>query len=289
MAARQPFTTLCQQLARRSQYARVDLHIHTTFSDGTYTPAEVVDLAKRSGLPALAITDHDTIAGIEPARKAAVDKLEVIAGVEITCQFRDKPLHLLGYFFREDDSGLADLLKRIHDHRRQRFGEMVERLGRHGIKLNVASLDANGEITTLGRRHLADLLVSAGRAGTVREAFYRYLGDDGPVAVPHLAVPVADAIAVVHAAGGVAAWAHPPYDCTREDLLALREQGLQAVEADFPRCKAGRSRELRAWAKELGLAITGGSDCHGPGNGLRGVGSGGITLAELGVIRCMAS
>jgi predicted metal-dependent phosphoesterase TrpH len=281
MAARQPFTNLCQQLARRSQNARVDLHIHTTFSDGTYTPAQVVDLAKRSGLPALAITDHDTLAGIEPARQAANNKLEVITGVEITCQFQDEPFHLLGYYFRQEDIALSSLLRRIHEHRRQRFMEMIERLGKRGIQLNWNEPTENGR--TLGRRHLAEMLVQAGQAGTVREAFLRFLGDDGPVVVPHLAVPVAEAIAVVRGAGGVAAWAHPPYDCTREALLALRDFGLQAVEVDFPNCRPSRARELRAWAHDLGLAVTGGSDCHGPG--LHSVGSGGITVEELTKIR----
>jgi predicted metal-dependent phosphoesterase TrpH len=284
MAARQPFTALCQQLARRSLCARVDLHIHTTFSDGTYTPAEVVDLARRCGLPAVAITDHDTVAGIEPARQAARDVLEVIPGVEITCQFQGQPCHLLGYFFRQDDKSLSDLLKRIHDHRRQRFREMRDRLGKLGVKLAGPELEAKH--ITLGRRHLADMLVNKGHAGSVREAFLRYLGDGGPVAVPHLAVPVAEAIAVLRGGGGVAAWAHPPYDCTKESLFALREKGLQAVEVDFPSCRPSRSKELRVWAKELGLAVTGGSDCHGPG--LHSVGSGGITVEELTRIREIA-
>ena len=284
MAARQPFTTLCQQLARRRLSARVDLHIHTTFSDGAYTPAEVVDLARRSGLPALAITDHDTIAGIEPARGAAKDWLEIISGVEITCQFQNEPFHLLGYFFREENQSLSELLNRIHEHRRQRFGEMMERLGKLGIRLPAGALPEQPHCA-MGRRHLAELLVKAGQAGTVREAFFRYLRDEGPVAVPHLAVPIAQAIAVLRGAGGVAAWAHPPYDCTRESLLLLRQLGLQAVEVDFPSCRPGQSKELRNWARELRLLITGGSDCHGPG--LRSVGSGGISMAELENLREM--
>jgi 3',5'-nucleoside bisphosphate phosphatase len=283
MAARQPFTALCQQLARRRLSARVDLHVHTTFSDGTYTPAEVVDLARRSGLPALAITDHDTIAGIEPARQAANGTLEVIAGVEITCQFQDEPFHLLGYFFRQEDQSLSKFLKRIHDHRRQRFGEMIERLGKLGMNLPSDEMHQQPSAGTLGRRHLAELLVKAGQAGTVREAFFRFLSDHGPVAVPHLAVPVADAIAVVRGAGGVAAWAHPPYDCTKESLQALRELGSQAVEVAFPSCRPGRSKQLRTWANDLGMAATCGSDCHGPG--LYSVGSCGITLGELDKIR----
>jgi predicted metal-dependent phosphoesterase TrpH len=207
--------------------------------------------------------------------------LEVIAGVEITCQFQGEPCHALGYFFRQEDKALSDLLKRIHDHRRRRFREMLERLGKLGIELAAPELEAKH--ITLGRRHLAEMLVNKGHAGSVREAFLRYLGDGGRVAVPHLAVPVAEAIAILREAGGVAAWAHPPYDCTREDLLVLRDQGLQAVEVDFPSCRPGRSRELRAWAKELNLLITGGSDCHGPG--LNSIGSGGVTLDELHKMR----
>src|SRR5262249_46519401 len=151
--------------------------------------ADVVDLARRSGLPALAITDHDTIAGIEPARQAAKDRLEIISGVEITCQFKDEPFHLLGYFFRQEDHSLSELLKRIQDHRRQRFGEMIERLGKLGIRMPAQAVLEQCHYA-LGRRHLAELLVKAERAGTVREAFFRYLRDAGPVAVPHLAVPV---------------------------------------------------------------------------------------------------
>src|SRR5262249_26371827 len=107
MPAQQPFTRLCQTLARPRQWGRVDLHTHTVHSDGSYTPAEIVDLARRSGLPALAITDHDTLDGIAPARAAARDAIEIVPGVEITARFRGRELHLLGYFFREDDTPLC--------------------------------------------------------------------------------------------------------------------------------------------------------------------------------------
>ena len=277
MTARQPFTTLCQQLARRRLCARVDLHIHTTCSDGAYTPAEVVDLARRSGMPALAITDHDTIDGIVPARRAAASALEVIAGVELTAQYRGKSFHLLGYFFRLDDPSLVAALERQRQCRLERYRDLLEQLRKRGIQLEDGDLKRSN---TLGRRHLAELLVKAGKARTVRDAFIHYLKDGG---VPLFGLPVADAIQSVRAAGGVAAWAHPPYDCTREDLLGLRDLGLQAVEVDYPSCRPGLARELRSWARELGLAITGGSDCHGPGP--RAPGAGGITVEELERLR----
>src|SRR5215467_13915430 len=113
MPARQPFTALCQLAARGRHAGRADLHLHTTHSDGSYTPAEVVDLARRSGLAAIAVTDHDTTSGVAEARAAAADGPEVIAGVEITAEHQGRELHLLGYFVRGDDAALAAALERL--------------------------------------------------------------------------------------------------------------------------------------------------------------------------------
>src|SRR4051812_24579280 len=129
MPAHQPFTTLCQIAARSPNNGRADLHVHTTFSDGTYTPAQVVDLARRSGLAAVAITDHDTTAGVGPALAAAAGTgVEVVPGVEITAEHRERELHLLAYFVRTGDTALATALQRICDHRVGRFHDMVDRL-----------------------------------------------------------------------------------------------------------------------------------------------------------------
>ena len=129
----------------------------------------------------------------------------------------------------------------------------------------------------------------ARRVGSVREAFARYLKDDGRASVPKLRLPVAEAIALVRGAGGVAAWAHPSYDCTRETLAELRRLGLGAVEAEYPTTRPTRVRELRGLARELGLAVTGGSDCHGPDQPRRGVGACGISAEELDALRRMAT
>src|SRR5262249_6613457 len=128
MPARQPFTVLCQTIARERRSRWVDLHAHTTCSDGLYTPAQVVDLAGRSGLAAMAITDHDTLDGIAPARAAAKRDLEVIAGVEISAADNGREVHLLGYFVRPEDAALTAALERLSTHRTGRFWEMVERL-----------------------------------------------------------------------------------------------------------------------------------------------------------------
>jgi predicted metal-dependent phosphoesterase TrpH len=285
MPSGQPFTALCQALARSRAGGRADLHLHTTHSDGTYTPEQVVELARRSGLAAIAITDHDTTSGVGPAQAAAIGfGVEVVPGVEITAEYRGRELHLLGFFFRLDDTPLNAALKRLRQHRVGRFRDMVERLHQRGISL--PDVEPAFE-TAWGRRHLAALLVQVGRVGSVREAFQRYLGDDGRIAVDKLRLPVAEAIALVRGAGGVAAWAHPFYDDTRTELLRLRELGLQAVEVDYPAHKPGWIKLLRAWAGEIGLAVTGGSDCHGPGR--RGPGTCGVTGRELDEIRQLAS
>ena len=284
MPRRQPFTTLCQVLARSS---RADLHVHTTCSDGTYTPAQVVELARRSGLSAVAITDHDTLAGIAPAR-AAARSVEVVPGVEITAEHHGHIVHLLGYFFDAENVALNDALAGLRMRRAERFREMVERLRGCGVSLDEEEVRAQANAAVPGRRQLATLLVRAGKAGTVREAFTRYLGDFGPATVRSPALPVAEAIALVCAAGGVAALAHPSYDeGTRQQLIDLRTLGLQAVEVDFPACPGGKQRLLRALAAELGLAVTGGSDCHGPEPVRRTVGTYGVTPQELEALRLL--
>jgi predicted metal-dependent phosphoesterase TrpH len=288
MPARQPFTALCQLAARGPYTGRVDLHVHTTYSDGTYTPAQVVDLARRAGLAALAITDHDTLGGVPAARDAALGStLEIVSGVEITTEHRQRELHLLAYFIALDHVGLSTALEEVRRHRVERFREMIERLRGRGVSLQEEEQRVPGSPEALGRRHLAEMLVRARRVASVREAFARYLGDRGGVAVPKKRLPVTEALALVRAAGGVAAWAHPPYDCTQEDLAELQAHGLGAVEVEYPDVRRSRVLELRGWTEQLGLAVTGGSDCHGPGR--RGVGSCTVSATEFARLRQMVS
>jgi predicted metal-dependent phosphoesterase TrpH len=157
------------------------------------------------------------------------------------------------------------------------------------VSLSPEELGGCGAGSSLGRRHLAALLVKTRRVDTVREAFARYLGDRGRVAVPKLRLPVADAVALVRAAGGIAAWAHPAHECTRERLHALRALGLQAVEAEYPSHRPSLTRTLRQRAAELGLAVTGGSDCHGPGPPRRSIGASGVSVTELATLRELAN
>jgi predicted metal-dependent phosphoesterase TrpH len=290
MPAGQPFTRLCQQLAQlRSEAQRADLHLHTCHSDGDWTPEEVVNRAGARGLGAIAITDHDTCSAIPAARAAASRSglaLEVIAGVEVTCAYRGQELHLLGYFLDPDEPALAAALAGLRQQRRDRFLEMSSRLVRVDLAVDQSELQAQLDSDqALGRRNLATMLVRAGKAATVGEAFAHYLHDGGPVDVPKQGLPVASALALVHAAGGVCSWAHPPQDIDMEQVNELRGLGLDALEAVYPTFTSARSRRLRDLAREAGLAITGGSDCHGPLPVSRAIGSWGLRRAELEALR----
>ncbi len=168
-----PFTQLCRQWTILRSRRGADLHTHTTFSDGTYTPASLVERAIAAGLPAIAITDHDTTAAIEPARAVAAGRIEVIAGVEITAEFRGRELHLLGYFIEPDDV-LDAALGELRAARRTRLLEMARRLRTLGVSLEdeVAALP---DEVSLGRRHLAALLIRHGHARSLHNAFTRWL------------------------------------------------------------------------------------------------------------------
>jgi predicted metal-dependent phosphoesterase TrpH len=286
MPAGQPFTALCRHAAASPATGRVDLHLHTTYSDGLYTPRQVVDIARRSGLSAIALTDHDTMGGLAEAQAASLGAdLEVVCGVEISAELDGRELHLLGYFCDSEYKPLLDALERLARHRADRFNEMVERLRVCGVEFADAELPATVGAETLGRRHLAELLVKTRRAGTVREAFLRYLSDGGKIAVPKACLPVREAIALVRASGGAAGWAHPSYDCTEDSLRRLRDMGLGALEVVYPAHRASRERQLRDLANRLELAVTGGSDCHGPEPAGRCIGTCTIHRSELEVLR----
>ena len=217
---------------------------------------------------------------MQAAREAAGDSLEVIAGVEITTEHRGRELHLLAYFVELGDEPLEAALLDVRQGRAVRFRVMIERLRECGVSVEEETAAVP---EALGRRHLAEMLVRQGKVGSVREAFARFLADGGRAAAPKKRLPVAEAIALVRQAGGVAAWAHPAYDGTQECLTELAHLGLGAVEVEYPQAGRGRVQELRLWAAALGLAVTGGSDCHGPGR--RGIGARTISDQELDQLR----
>lgn len=285
----QPFTALCQLAARLSEPRVADLHVHTTASDGDYTPSQVVALARQARLKAVAITDHDTLAGIGPAVEAAGSALEVIPGVELSAEFGGREVHILGYFVRPDDRRLTEHLGSVCDRRRERFRAFIERLTATGIVFpdGLAELEAQRS-TSLGRRHLAGLLVRTGAARSRYGAFQRFLLPITPDVPANHLTPAAEVVRLVRDAGGVCSLAHPPEADEEALLTGLRGLGLLAVEAVFPAASATRTERLRRLARKLGLAVTGGSDCHGPEVAGRAVGARGVSCAELDALRHLA-
>lgn len=243
----------------------VDLHVHTTASDGTFQPQEAVAYAAGVGLGAIAITDHDTLAAIPKAREAGETLgVEIISGVELGCDFGHRELHLLGYLFREDDPQFLEKLAHLAQARTQRGQEMVRRLNKLGLPLpweDVATLAGDG---TVGRLHLARALVLGGWAKSHSEAFAKYLNRDKPAYVPRMRLGPAEAIELIHLAGGVAILAHPKLINSDKLIPGLVDSGLDGLEVYHTRHSWQDVAKYRKMAQELGLIITGGSDCHGP-------------------------
>ncbi|MCI0701866.1 MAG: PHP domain-containing protein [Planctomycetia bacterium] len=286
MPRRDPFTLLCGHLARLGPAPRADLHIHTTASDGDYTPSQVVALARQAGLCAIAITDHDTLAGVEEARSSIGDELEVIPGVEISSRFANREVHLLGYFVRTDHEELNATLSAVCDQRRERFRTFVSLLRARGGSLpeDRAALVEQASVS-LGRRHVAELLVACRAVKTRHEAFTRFLNPLMKQVPSKKLLPVEEAIQLVHAAGGVTSLAHPSADFTDDQFAELRGFGLDALEAVYPWGRHSPATRFRELAARFGLLITGGSDCHGPEPAHRRIGSHAITSDELSALR----
>lgn len=251
---------------------RVDLHAHTTASDGTLSPAELVHLANAIGLEALAITDHDNLAGLAPAREAAEGSaLEIVPGVELSIATGEGQLHMLGYFVDATDARLLATLAEVRGARGPRAEAIVAKLVALGMPLTMddvrrqAAVDANPD-KAIGRPHVAAAMIALGHVASVQEAFDRWLAEGRPAHVPKRTLTAEEGIRAIRGAGGVAVLAHPftlPDASRRGTLERLARLGLGGVEIEYPRHDAALRATLRAWARELDLVETGGSDFHG--------------------------
>lgn len=254
---------------------RIDLHSHSNASDGTEEPAQVVRNARAAGLDVLALTDHDTVAGIGAAAGSLPAGLTLVPGMELSCRRDGKSIHVLAYLFDPTDADLMGECERIRTAREQRARLMVARLIELGVPLSwedVAELAADGVV---GRPHIARAMAAAGVIGRPEDAFTSgWIAPDGRAHVTRYAPDPRDAVRMVRAAGGAAVLAHPKAE-TRggalgDDLIAeLARAGLFGIEVDHPQHDAATRGKLSALAAELGLAVTGGSDDHGELTGHR--------------------
>jgi hypothetical protein len=248
----------------------IDLHLHTTVSDGALEPHALVEAARQAGLTTIAVTDHDTLGAwpiVDPAARAA--GLDCLPGIEITAVLDGRDVHVLAYGVSPAAPALAAFLGAQRDDRRRRLLAMAERLSALGAPVDPELIaEASGAASTrsLGRPALARALVAAGLVRDVSEAFDRYLGEGRPAFVERGGPAPARVFDLVHAAGGVASIAHP-VKIGRDDLLrSFAADGLDAIEVYHPDHGAAATTRYRTMADALGLLVTGGSDYHGPGS-----------------------
>jgi 3',5'-nucleoside bisphosphate phosphatase len=257
----------------------IDLHVHSHFSDGTQSPTELVRLAAKSGVTALAITDHDTMDGVEEAFAAsAVYGVEVVPGLEVSVVHEKKALHILGYFMDSTNQELADALAIIQEARDRRNEKIIAKLQALGINATREELLEISGVGQTGRPHIAKLMMKHGLVRSIPQAFDEYLKKDGRAYVARFAYSAKEAIAFIDRAGGLAVLAHPiQVDKTLNSLETLlpvlKSYGLEGIESYYPSQSKKMRKKIRKFAEKYNLLLTGGSDYHGdirPGTRLAG-------------------
>lgn len=257
----------------------LDLHIHSTFSDGTLTPFQLVEMAKTKGLKAIALTDHDTTEGVAEAMSAGEHfEFEVLSGIEFGVIHKDTHFHLLGYGFDHSDSVLLAALGEIQANRQDRNIQMIKKLQGFGIAITFDEVAEKSQFGQTGRPHIAQVLVQKKLARSIDDAFARFLKRGAIAYVPRKVLGAKEAIDLIHGAGGIAVLAHPVTIATSIQNLVpllniLVDAGLDGVEAYYPIHSSKHRKHICSLADRYGLVVTGGSDYHGdirPGTTLAG-------------------
>ena len=239
-----------------------DLHTHTYFSDGTFSPQEVIALAKKEGLSCISITDHDSIDAYLsfPFQK---EDVELIPGIELTADLNNIEVHILGYLVDYQELWFQEKLREIRQERVSRLEEMCAKLSALGMPIRADEvLEFTGN-AAVGRLHLARMMVKKGFVSSAQEAFNRFIGDGRPAYVSRFRLKPGEAIALIRKAGGVAVLAHP-YSLANQELIpGFVQDGLMGLEAVYPEHTNSQVKRYKELAQKYGLLVTGGSDCHG--------------------------
>lgn len=243
----------------------IDLHMHSTFSDGVHTPTALVDIAVGKSLAAISLSDHDSVEGFsELASAARARGVEVISGVELSCEHKGRDLHVLGYGVETADGPLKAVLKHFRDVREERGIAIMEKLRTLGIHLDAEAVLAKAAGGALGRPHIAEALVEGGHVADFAEAFGRYIGENCPAYVEKYKMSPNEAVRHIHAAGGVALVAHPGFYLDDMDgFMELLGEGFDGIEVHHPHHNRGVITKLLEIARERDFLISGGSDFHG--------------------------
>jgi len=245
-----------------------DLHLHTNFSDGTYSPQELVAHARRHGFAAIALTDHDTVEGCAAAATACSEfEIEFIPGTELTAEQDGNELHILGYFIDTRNPRFLSEIAKFQLVRQNRIREMVARLNQVNVPLTAEAVFTLANCRAPGRPHVARALVEAGLCHNLDEAFERFLKKNRPAFVPKFKMSAADAINLIHQAGGVAVMAHPGLNRTDQVIPDMAEAGLDGIECFHTKHSTSMAEHYLEIADRFHLLVTGGSDCHGMSKG----------------------
>lgn len=248
---------------------RIDLHSHTTFSDGSFTPTELIALANQKNLDILSITDHDTTDGLPEAMEATKDlSLELIPGVELSSQFQNREMHILGYFINLTDPQFQARLEVLRSTRIERIRHILDRLHTLGIDISLTDVEECAGIGTIGRPHIAQVLLAKKHVTSIKDAFEQFLGSRGKAYVQRAVPEAREIIGWIIDAGGVPILAHPYWEgLNKEESIAacqtLAEQGLQGLEVFYGTFSARQISFNLGLARQFDLLMTGGSDFHG--------------------------
>lgn len=241
-----------------------DLHVHTNHSDSTFSPKTVVEYAKQKGLSCIAITDHDSVDGIEPAMRAARKlDLEIIPGVEMTVQEDGVEIHILGFFVDLKDTRFLKKLKKIRRNRVQRIYKIINKLKRYNVDIDPEEVFKLSGPGSVGRPHIAAVMEKKGYVSSIEEAFRRFLGDHRPCFEKHFEITAEEAISELKAAGAVTVYAHPHVMGGERFVVKLIKYGLEGIEAYHSEHSRSVARRYVEIATKHDLLVTGGSDCHG--------------------------
>lgn len=251
---------------------KTDLHIHTYYSDGVFSPEKIVDTAIDVGLQVIALTDHDNVLSYGVAKdylkkEGKEDKLEIIQGVEINTLYKNYEVHILGYFMDTNNSDFQNLLKTQQQARVKQTKEIIELLAKkEGIKIKYEDIKKQvAEGGSIGRPHIAKAITNAGGTTSVIDAYAKYIHDDSPVYVPRKTVTPHDAVEIIYDAGGIPVIAHPhDIDIAESLIKELMSYGLRGIEAYHRKHSPACVEYFSSMAEELGLIVTGGSDFHAP-------------------------
>ena len=263
-----------------------DLHVHTTQSDGSHSPEEVVVLANSRNLAAIAITDHDEVGAVPRAvAKGAELGIEVIVGVELSVIHSGFDVHILGYFIDENDGRLLRFLKKLCDERERRIHRILGKLESLGMPLHFAQVMRLAGDGCIGRPHVAEALVARGYVGRYQDAFDLFLAEDKPAFEPKFKLMAHEAIRIIHEAGGVASLAHPGQNLSWEVVVEIVAAGVDAIEIVHPKHTREQRERFRQLALGSGLLTTGGSDFHGGKRGVERLGQFTVTQEQVEQLR----